>query len=36
METFNTPKEVKESIKDSSVPKEEGISEKWLREKLIA
>ena len=34
MEAFHPPKEVKETIDDSALPKEEGISEKWLREKI--
>ena len=34
METFHPPKEVKESIDDSDLPKTEGISEKWIREKI--
>ena len=34
MESFHPPKEVKETIDDSALPKEEGISEKWLREKI--
>ena len=35
MEAFHPPKEFKETIDDSALPKEEGISEKWLREKSI-
>jgi len=34
MEAFHPPKEVKETTDDSGLPKEEGISEKWLREKI--
>ena len=34
MEAFHHPKEVTETIDDSALPKEEGISEKWLREKI--
>ena len=34
MEGFNPPNEVKDTIPDSSLPEEEGISEKWLREKV--
>ena len=34
MEAFHPPKEVKKTIDDSALPKEEGISEKWLREKI--
>ena len=34
METFHSPKEVNEKIDDSSAPGIEGISEKWLREKI--
>ena len=34
MEAFHPPKEVKETLDDSALPKEEGISEKWLREKI--
>ena len=34
METYHPPKEVKETIDDSVLPKEEGMSEKWLREKI--
>ena len=34
MEAFHPPKEVKETIDDSALPQEEGISEKWLREKI--
>ena len=34
MEAFHPPKEVKETIDDSALPKEEGMSEKWLREKI--
>ncbi len=34
METFHPPKEVKETVNDSALPKNEGISEKWLREKI--
>ena len=34
MEAFHPPKEVKDTIDDSVLPEEEGISEKWLREKV--
>lgn len=34
METFHPPKEIKENEFDSSLPKKEIISEKWLREKI--
>ena len=34
MEAFHPPKEVKEKVDTSSVPEVEGISEKWLREKI--
>ena len=34
METFHPPKEVKETINDSAFEEKEGISEKWLREKI--
>ena len=34
MDAFHPPKEVEETIDDSELPKEEGISEKWLREKI--
>ena len=34
MEAFHTPKEVKETVNDSNIPEIEGISEKWLREKI--
>ena len=34
MEAFHTPKEVKETVNESDVPEIEGISEKWLREKI--
>ena len=34
MEAFHTPKEVKETVDASALPEEEGISEKWLREKI--
>ena len=34
METFHPPKESKETFNDSSLPETEGISEKWLREKI--
>ena len=34
METFHPPKEVKETLDDSALPDKEGISEKWLREKI--
>ena len=34
MEAFPPPKEVKEKVNDSALPEKEGISEKWLREKI--
>ena len=34
MEAFHPPKEIKDTVEDSSLPKEESISEKWLREKI--
>ena len=34
MEAFHPPKEVKEKFDDSAFPEKEGISEKWLREKI--
>ena len=34
MEAFHPPKEVKEKVEDSPLPEKEGISEKWLREKI--
>ena len=34
MEAFHPPKEVKETINDSALPEEEGLSEKWFREKI--
>ena len=34
MEAFHPPKEIEETNDDSDLPKEEGISEKWLREKI--
>ncbi len=34
MEAFHPPKEVKEKVDDSALPEKEGISEKWLREKI--
>ena len=34
MEAFHPPKEVKETVDDSALPETEGISEKWLREKI--
>ena len=34
METFHPPKEVEETIDNSVLPNKEGISEKWLREKI--
>ena len=34
MEAYHTPKEVKETVDDSATPEVEGISEKWLREKI--
>ena len=35
METFHPSEEIKETINDSAIPDGEGITEKWLREKLI-
>ena len=34
MEAFHPPKEVKESVDESSLPEREVIAEKWLREKI--
>ena len=34
MEAFHPPKEVKETIDDSAIPEREGITEKWLRDKI--
>jgi len=34
METFHPPDKVKEKVDDSALPEKEGISEKWLREKI--
>ena len=34
METFHPPKDAKETVDDSALPEKEGISEKWLREKI--
>ena len=34
METFHPPQESKESIDDSALPEEKGISEQWLLEKI--
>ena len=34
MEAFHPPKEVKDKVDDSALPNKEGISEKWLREKI--
>ena len=34
MEAFHPPKEVKEKVDESALPEKEGISEKWLREKI--
>ena len=34
MEAFHPPKEVKENVDDSDLSEKEGISEKWLREKI--
>ena len=34
MEAFHPAKEVKEKVDDSVLPETEGISEKWLREKI--
>ena len=34
METYHPPKAVEEKLNDSELPEKEGISEKWLREKI--
>ena len=34
MEAFHPPKEVQEKVDNSDVPEKDGISEKWLREKI--
>ena len=34
MEAFHPPKEIEETIDDSELPQGEGISEKWVREKI--
>ena len=34
MEAFHSPNEIEETIDNSDLPKEEGISEKWVREKI--
>ena len=34
METFHPPKEVEETLEETALPNQEGISEKWLREKI--
>ena len=34
MEAFHNPNEVKETVSNSALPEKEGISEKWLREKI--
>ena len=34
METFHPPKQAEEMVNDFPLPEEEGISEKWLREKI--
>tara|TARA_B100000941_G_C28101519_1_gene348630 strand:+ start:37 stop:498 length:462 start_codon:yes stop_codon:yes gene_type:complete len=34
METFHPPEEVKETIDDNILHEQEGITEKWLREKI--
>ena len=34
MEAFHPLEEVKETVDDSGVPPSDGISEKWLREKI--
>ena len=34
METFHPPKEVNETVNDSALPEKDGISEKWIREKI--
>ena len=34
MEAFHPPKEVKEKVDDSALPNKEGVTEKWLREKI--
>tara|TARA_B100000945_G_scaffold68316_1_gene51557 strand:+ start:184 stop:645 length:462 start_codon:yes stop_codon:yes gene_type:complete len=34
MATYHPPKEVEETVDNSVIPEQEGISEKWLREKI--
>ena len=34
METFHPPKEVEKTVDEATLPEKEGISEKWLREKI--
>ena len=34
METFHPPKEVEETAEEAALPEKEGLSEKWLREKI--
>ena len=34
METYHPPKAVEEKLNDSELPEKEGLSEKWLREKI--
>ena len=34
METFHPPKEVEKTADEATLPEKEGISEKWLREKI--
>ncbi len=34
MESLHPPKEVKEKVDDAAMPEKEGISEKWVREKI--
>ena len=34
METYHPPKEEEEKVDDSSLPEQEAISDKWLREKI--
>ena len=34
METYQPPKEEEEKVEDSEISEQEGISEKWLREKI--
>ena len=34
MVTFHNPNEIEDMVDDSTLPEQEGISEKWLREKI--